>query len=82
MNNGDKSAMPRVTELPGSSFIVEDDGSLTTINSDSGLTKREMFAMAAMQGVGADPATGEMEPSGIAHLSVLWADALLKELGK
>ena len=51
-----------------------------------GLTKREAFAMAAMQGWLARcanvPHTHKLEPENMAEVSVSMADALLKELDK
>ena len=44
------------------------------------LTKRERFAVAAMQGLCADPSMREVEK--IAKLAVEAADSLIAELGK
>lgn len=48
--------------------------------TDLGLTKRELFAAMAMQGLCARPATHR--PVDIAPLSIAMADALLAELAK
>lgn len=64
MDNGKMPAMP----LPlGSETVV----------GQQGLTKREMFAMAAMQGLLADPSS-QIESS--AHAAVIAADLLLRAL--
>jgi hypothetical protein len=47
-----------------------------------GLTKREAFAMAAMQGLLANPETTPASAQEIAEWSVYQADALLAELAK
>lgn len=46
----------------------------------TGLTKRELFAAMAMQGLCADPEMGTVEKS--AALAVKCADALIEELSK
>jgi hypothetical protein len=48
----------------------------------AGLTKRERFAMAAMQGFAADPNMATTETKDVAKLSVTWADALIKALNE
>ena len=69
MNNGNQSAGVLLPEFIG-------DGVNCT-----GLTKREMFAMAAMQGmVNTENFSGV--PTDLAANSVTYADALLKELSK
>ena len=51
--------------------------------TDSGLTKREVFAKAAMQGMLANPHVfAEMSKEKIVPESIKFADALLKELEK
>ena len=88
IENGDLPASPSsldITEYAG------------TINCSynkplTGLTKREAFAMAAMQGMIASQYAGEYmneindenydKPSGLANNAVRYADALLKELAK
>lgn len=47
-----------------------------------GLTKRELFAAMAMQGVCGSEMYMDMSPATLAKESVLLADALLKELAK
>ena len=49
---------------------------------ESGLTKREAFAMAAMQGFLANEQNGSEAAADIAQWSVVTADALLAELAK
>lgn len=84
MSNGDKPAYPvSITEHTGFSPTHE---KIYTTNVDGGLTKREMFAMAAMQGLlsghseyfhGNGPV---MIPEMVAKHAVEYADALLKQL--
>lgn len=47
---------------------------------EGGLTKRELFAAMAMQGMAAQP--NPLNDDEAAELSVLWADALIAELAK
>ena len=59
----------------------------TISNSDgvliyAGLTKREHFAALAMQGLAANPETGDWLAMQIAEESIRQADALIKELNK
>lgn len=68
IKNGDMPAMP----------IFPDTGAGHAA-AHHGLTKREQFAMAAMQGFCAD---GGMNPDNIPDASVRVADALLSELEK
>lgn len=68
--NGDIPAMP---------ILVEGFGRFEPV-AYTGLTKREQFAMAAMQGFAANG--GYAAPSDAAHDAVKWADALLAELDK
>lgn len=49
--------------------------------SSGGLTKRERFAMAALQGMLADH-TCDAEPDEFAEIAVNYADALIAELNK
>lgn len=84
MNNGDMPAHPTY-ELNGQN-VLED--------TSYGLTKREQFAMAAMQGLLANSAgviqqnsmTGfywcNTNPEGMAELAVTCANAVLAELNK
>lgn len=62
-----------------------DDGAFAAVTdgwTQCGLTKRELFAAMAMQGMAADPGTNELSAKDVALLSVVWADALLAELAK
>ena len=70
-DNGDQSAVP-IVEMK-SRHSLFDDFSCTSL----GLTKREAFAMAALQGL---LAGGKL--SGAGELAVHQADVLLKELEK
>jgi len=86
MKNADMPAMPLVNEHGHpfhASSVAFDNHPLT-----SGLTKREMFAMAAMQGMLSHPevmhTNDDEEHENIAHAvaanAVLMADALLSKL--
>jgi len=86
MNNGDYPANP----LTGDAYIDfsmydESKGGSSSYNPEcQGLTKREAFAMAAMQGCCANSAgyNNDEWVNRIAKDSVLLADALLAELSK
>jgi hypothetical protein len=56
------------------------DGTLDRITFDGTLTKRERFAMAAMQGFCASPDVQDPSLQGVAKASVLQADALIAAL--
>ena len=60
-------------------YIGQEEFSPELVGSD-GLTKRELFAAMAMQGLLACP--GEPSSLSIAELSVIHADALISELSK
>ncbi|WP_043530423.1 hypothetical protein [Litchfieldella xinjiangensis] len=76
MKNADMPAMPLAEpEIWVDSF----DPSKGTTEAH-GLTKREDFAKAAMQGYTAAGSNGMPSPEEIARLSVATADALLDEL--
>lgn len=63
---------------------VRDGGYMKTI-AEPGITKRELFAAMAMQGLASVPAEGGLKPSYIAAdaaNAVAYADALLAELAK
>ena len=77
MKNADMPAMPcgesyKTQQSYGGDWVECKKGAL-----HSGLTKREMFAMAAMQGLLADPSS-QIESS--AHAAVIAADLLLRAL--
>lgn len=72
MNNGDKPIVP----MP----YTNKDGSIQH-DVYYGLTKREYFSAAAMQGLCSIPNTG-ITIEGIAKRSVQMADILLEELNK
>ena len=72
MKNGDKSAMPNQALGP--------DG-LPTHEPEFGLTKREMMAMAAMQGILSSLTEEDwLSTNELARCAVRNADALLAEL--
>ena len=65
-------------------FACPDNGTeyFTTWQGQVGLTKREYFAGLAMQGLSGHPGTGSWTAERTATVSVMYADALLKELDK
>lgn len=73
MENGEQGA-----------FACPDNGTeyFTTWQGQVGLTKREYFAGLAMQGLSGHPGTGSWTAERTATVSVMYADALLKELDK
>ncbi|CAM0009153.1 hypothetical protein VPHK359_0017 [Vibrio phage K359] len=81
MKNADIPAMPV------NSFLKEGDLAVST-NEFQGLTKREMFAMHAMQGLLSDGSyadlynTADEWRKNITEASVEFADVLLEELEK
>ncbi len=75
VKNGDLPAMPfqEVTSITG--------GMITGFKNHSGLSKREQFAMAAMQGLCANSIAGSHHTfKNLAAEAVAYADALLAEL--
>ena len=72
--NGDMPAMP--FEEVRSRF----QGLPDKWANHGGLTKREMMAMAAMQGLLAAPDLNTVQPSSVASTAIIYADALLAEL--
>ena len=65
-----------------SNFTNAHGGSDEFYSNNEGLTKREAFAMAAMQGLIASDVENVYTTTDIAEISVTQADALLKELAK
>jgi hypothetical protein len=51
------------------------------ISASAGLSKRELFAAMAMQGILADPRV-DQEPSWFAFWAAKYADALIEELSR
>lgn len=74
IKNGDLPAMPQTN----SDNLCMQTGAPKPMHS--GLTKREMFAMAAMQGLIASDVCGNLHEPRCAELAVKAADALLAEL--
>lgn len=72
MDNGKMPAMP--VELSGF-------GSYEPI-AYTGLTKREMMAMHALQGLLAAPDLNTVEPDAVAGTAIAYVDALLAELDR
>lgn len=56
--------------------------SLPIKNLEHGLTKRELFAMAAMQGILSGYGSGDVSHGGVAWDAIKCVDALLAELNK
>ena len=77
MKNSDMPASPTL-------YMEQSNGSGELYSDNAGLTKREAFAMAAMQGWLARcanvPHTHKLEPESMAEVAVGMADALLKQL--
>lgn len=73
MKNADLPANPfqEVKSITG--------GMITKFDNHKGITKREMFAMAAMQGLASESGRYN-SPGDMAHDAVKLADALLAEL--
>lgn len=76
MKNADMPAMP-VTDECGMPFNSIPEGLCTT-----GLTKREMMAMHALQGLLAAPDLNTVEPDAVAGTAIAYVDALLAELDR
>lgn len=80
MNNADKPAYP--TDLETEWEKDEDSPFPHGVNKPlTGLTKRERFAMAAMQGLLSNPEEINMTEFDIATLSVDIAELMLTQLG-
>lgn len=82
MNNADMPASPTIympTKERGGMYKNDD----TAVTKHGGLTKREAFAMAAMQGILSSGLGAYDERVGIkCRVAVEYADVLLKELDK
>ncbi len=75
--NGKKPAYPRAKQILGSGEDYHE------IPAETGLTKRELIAAMAMQGIVANSATDTVyEPTEVAKAAVEYADSLLTELQK
>lgn len=75
--NGESLAYPGA-RLEIDSEYADKGVTISTRVEHPGLTKRELFAAMAMQGVSADPTN--RSPMEAAFISVQWADALLAAL--
>lgn len=75
-DNGNAPAYPVVERIDAGDYGRQD------FSVTPGLTKREAFAMAAMQGMYANHESRDVHPEIIARSSVAAADALLAELAK
>ena len=79
MKNADMPAMPQSATNEGHPCYYYDYGGPGV---PTGLTKREMMSMHALQGLLADPRLNNVEPDAVAGASVKYADALLAELDR
>lgn len=85
MNNADMPAMPGNLDPQDAAFLAEFDqrvGVAGLARWNSGMTKRERFAMAAMQGLLAMGPRCQGAPEDMAAHAAVCADALLAELEK
>lgn len=79
MKNGDRSAIP-YTRPPTSTELQAAEGASLTEVIESGVTKRELFAAMAMQGLIAGNSRMKLTAKNVADSSVFFADALLQAL--
>ena len=70
MNNGDKPASPTPSSKRVIGYKEDGDEILATTVATNGLTKREAFAMAAMQGIISKYGNDEYQHNQIARWSV------------
>ncbi|MGU5678150.1 hypothetical protein [Aeromonas allosaccharophila] len=80
MKNADMPAMPLVNE--NGSPVHWSSAGMENVGVMAGLTKREMMAMAAMQGLLSKHGDDDYDSSSIARYAAGHADALLAELEK
>jgi len=80
MNNSDMPATAMMTKWKADSFGQASNTGYEVKEYSVGLTKREAFAMAAMQGYTVSMSINTVDCEDIAKMSVYMADALLKEL--
>lgn len=76
MNNGDLPAAPILGDTEAFVLFLDKIKG----GNNYGLTKRETFAMAAMQGMMANSQSNKMELEAVAGVALMHADALLKAL--
>ena len=81
MKNADMPAMPTHDVFEHCGFDG-DSGPHMTQTTNYGLTKREMMAMHALQGLLAAPDLNTVEPEAVAGTAIAYADALLSELDR
>ena len=83
MKNADMPAMP-VHDVVETCSADGNEGPFLLTREHTGITKREMFAMAAMQGILTSETEDwrHKEKESLASAAVEYADALLKELEK
>lgn len=83
INNGNLPAMPNNTDPQTLGSMGLMDTVASFYKHGAGLTKREMFAMAAMQGLLASlTSDDDLTPAELARCAARNADALLAELEK
>jgi hypothetical protein len=75
--NANDNAYPELS----TSWVDRGDG-MTSYSNNGGLTKRELIAAMAMQGLLATDETSELNWREIAAIAVKNADALIEELSK
>ena len=79
MKNADMPAMPQSATNEGHPCYYYDYGGPGV---PTGLTKREMMAMHALQGLLAAPDLNTVEPDAVAGDAIAYVDALLAELDR
>ena len=81
MKNADMPAMPTHDVFEHCGFDGN-SGPHMTQTTNYGLTKREMMAMHALQGLLAAPDLNTIEPGAVAGTAIAYVDALLAELDR
>ena len=79
MKNADMPAMPSDVKAVYEAMTDSDD---SWGKAALGLTKREMMAMHALQGLLAAPDLNTVEPVAVAGTAIAYVDALLAELDR
>lgn len=80
MKNADMPAMPMFSDNAEPCIVRDPETGVTA--PATGLTKREMMAMHALQGLLAAPDLNTVEPDEVAGTATAYADALLAELDR
>jgi hypothetical protein len=80
MKNGDRSVHPTFDKVLD--YVVGQGLKIQGMElKESGLTKRELFAMSAMHGILSNPSRADLI-SNVATDAIIYADELLKQLDK